>query len=142
MAYGAGTGEGNAENGWVSDYMEFITHQLHAAERRPRHVVLLGVSEGAYVAVKVARSREEVTHLAIISEGAWTMRRSLSALADQEMVEGAWRAIAADANSITKSGLVTRTAVLGSSRNSRVGWSSEPAAGVSPQAARTGARSA
>src|SRR5690606_23219981 len=87
---------------WVSDYMEFITSQLQRARPRPRTIVLLGVSEGSYVAVKVARSRADVTHLAIIGDGGWTMRRSLTALAGQATVEEGWRAIAADANSIEK----------------------------------------
>jgi predicted esterase len=87
---------------WVSDYMEFITGQLRQAEVRPSRIALVGVSEGAPVAAKVARSREDVTHLAIIGDGGWTMRRSLEALAGQAVVDAGWKAIAADANSIVK----------------------------------------
>ncbi len=90
---------------WVADYMEFITSQLQQAHQRPRRVVLLGISEGAYVAVKVARSRDDVTDLAVIGDGGWTMRRSLTALSNQTMVEDGWRAIAADVNSIEKTWL-------------------------------------
>lgn len=90
---------------WVADYMEFITARLQQAQPRPRKVVLLGVSEGAYVAVKVARSLDDVTDLAIIGDGGWPMRRSLTVLAGQTMVDEGWQAIVSDADSLEKTWL-------------------------------------
>ena len=86
---------------WVADYMEFISFQLGQADLKPRNVVLIGISEGSLPAVKVARSRTDITHLLIIGDGGWTMRRSLEELAGKDYVDNAWRMIAADANSLT-----------------------------------------
>ncbi|ATE61887.1 hypothetical protein CCZ27_19655 [Thauera sinica] len=92
---------------WLADYSEFITTQLDAAVPRPRNVVLVGVSEGALPAVKVAGLLPEVTHLAIIGSGAYTMRRSLSTLKQKGAiafdVESGWQAISTDPRSIEKS---------------------------------------
>ena len=87
---------------WVSDDMEFVTAQLAAAASRPRNVVMFGVSEGAYVAARVARSRMDVTHLVVIGDGAWSMRESLHELIDRKSVEAAWMDIAADMHSLDK----------------------------------------
>jgi pimeloyl-ACP methyl ester carboxylesterase len=72
--------EMNTASRWVADDLEFITSQLATAPVRPKKVLLVGVSEGALVAPKVATLLPEVTHLAIIGAGAWTMRESLRQL--------------------------------------------------------------
>lgn len=92
----------NMPERWVADYTAFIVHHLRQATVRPRRVVLLGVSEGAYVAVAVAATRWEITDLAIIGDGAWSMRQSLQALDGRDQVEAAWRTIAADPDSLEK----------------------------------------
>ena len=93
-------------NYWFADYMEFISAQLSASKITPKNVVLVGISEGAYPAIKVARSRGDVTHLVIIGDGGgWTMRQSLEKLVGHDYVEDGWRTIAADANSLTQTWL-------------------------------------
>lgn len=91
---------------WLADYAEFISAQLDAAVPRPRNVVLVGVSEGAWPAVKVAGLLQEVTHLAIIGSGAYSMRRSLSTLKQKGAsafdVESGWQAISTDPRSIER----------------------------------------
>lgn len=91
---------------WVTDYAEFITAQLATIAPRPRNVVLVGVSEGAFPAVKVAASSPAVTHLAIIGSGGYTMRRSLATLKQKGAihfdVEAGWKTIAADPDSIER----------------------------------------
>lgn len=94
----------NTPSRWVSDYSEFITAQLAAAPVRPKRVLLVGVSEGGLVAPKVATLHPEVTHLAIIGDGAWTMRESLRQLHRTHAipfdVDAEWKAIEADRDSI------------------------------------------
>ena len=85
---------------WIADYGAFIAHHLRRAPTPPRRVVLLGVSEGAYVAVKVAVAHAAITDLAIIGDGAWTMRQSMHALDGREAVEAAWKTVAADPSSL------------------------------------------
>lgn len=85
---------------WVADYMAFISAQVAGASHRPRRVVLLGISEGAFVAAKVARSRADITDLVIIGDGAWTMRRSLEATEGKAVVDTARRDIARDPQSL------------------------------------------
>jgi pimeloyl-ACP methyl ester carboxylesterase len=91
---------------WFSDRMEFMTAQLARLERKPKNVVLLGLSEGASTAARIARSREDVTHLAIVGNGAWTLRTTLKHLfrgkANAPDVEAEWRKIASDVQSIDK----------------------------------------
>jgi len=91
---------------WASDYSEFITAQLAATMPRPRNVVLVGVSEGALVAVKVARLLPEITHVAIIGSGAWSMRTSLRELhlrgAIPFNVDDEWKKLALDHRSLQK----------------------------------------
>lgn len=96
--------EMNTPSRWVSDYSEFITAQLAAAPVRPKRILLVGVSEGALVAPKVATLHPEVTHLALIGDGAWTMRESLRHLYQMHAipfdVDVELRAIEADRHSI------------------------------------------
>ncbi len=92
---------------WVADYAEFIRMQLHSSSTPFKQVVLVGVSEGAGIAAKVAGELPEVTHLAIIGSGGYTMRKSLVTLKERGAisfdVESGWKRIAADPRSIEKS---------------------------------------
>lgn len=92
---------------WVADYSEFITTQLILAPLKPRNVVLVGVSEGVLTAIRVAGAVPEITHLALIGDGAYTMRQSLVTLSQRSLisfdVDSGWVKIAADPRSIEKS---------------------------------------
>ena len=89
---------------WVADYSEFITTQLSSITPKPRNVVLVGVSEGALPAAKIAGLLPDVTHLAIIGSGGYSMRKSLATLKQRGAiwfdVDSGWRKIAADPRSI------------------------------------------
>ncbi|MDG4605157.1 MAG: alpha/beta hydrolase [Candidatus Contendobacter sp.] len=91
---------------WVADYSEFITAQLNAMTPKPQNVVLVGVSEGALPAVKIAGLRPEITHLAIIGSGGYSMRRSLATLKQRGAigfdVTSGWEKISVDPHSIEK----------------------------------------
>lgn len=91
---------------WVADYAEFIAAQLRGLVSLPTNVVLVGVSEGGLVAVRVARKIPEVTHLAIIGDGVLSMRESLKILAQKGVlsidVDAGMKAIASDPRSLEK----------------------------------------
>jgi pimeloyl-ACP methyl ester carboxylesterase len=52
---------------WIADYIEFIESRL--AQRRPRRVVLVGISEGGEVVPLLARRIAGVTHVALLANG-------------------------------------------------------------------------
>lgn len=89
---------------WVTDYTDFILSQLNKARHQPKNVVLVGVSEGAVPAVRVAAELPVVTHLAIIGGGGYTMRTSLKTLQQKGSiffdVNAGWKKIEANPNSI------------------------------------------
>jgi pimeloyl-ACP methyl ester carboxylesterase len=91
---------------WVSDYSEFIAAQINAFSSKPKHVVLVGVSEGAIAATRIAGQSSEVTHLAIIGSGGYSMRKSLATLAQKNVigfdVDTGWNNILSDPGSIEK----------------------------------------
>jgi pimeloyl-ACP methyl ester carboxylesterase len=91
---------------WAADYSEFITAQLGSLIYKPKNVVLVGVSEGALVAKKVAGLSPEITHLAIIGSGGYSMRKSLTTLSKRGAiwfdVENGWAKIVSDPRSIAK----------------------------------------
>lgn len=91
---------------WVSDYSEFIAAQIGSVTPKPKNVVLVGVSEGALPATKIAGLSPAITHLAIIGSGGYSMRKSLATLgqrgAIQFDVNSGWEKIAADPRSIEK----------------------------------------
>jgi pimeloyl-ACP methyl ester carboxylesterase len=97
----------NNPNRWVADYSEFIAAQISSITPRPKNVVLVGVSEGAFPAVKIARLLPEVTHPAIIGSAGYSMRKSLATLKQRAAigfdVESGWIKIAADPLSIENS---------------------------------------
>lgn len=70
----------NSPGRWVADYSEFITAQISSITPKPRNVVLVGVSEGALPAAQIDGLLPEVTHLAIIGSGGYSMRKSLATL--------------------------------------------------------------
>ena len=96
----------NNPSQWVNDYSEFIAAQINSFASKPRNVVLIGVSEGAFPATKIAGQAYEVTHLAIIGSGGYSMRKSLSTLAQRGAirfdVEAGWNMILSDPRSIEK----------------------------------------
>lgn len=96
----------NNPNQWVADYSEFIAAQLSASATKFKNVVLVGVSEGAWPATKVAGSLPGITHLAIIGSGGDSMRKSLTTLAQKGAigfdVEAGWQKISSDPRSIEK----------------------------------------
>ena len=89
---------------WVSDYSDFILSQIKGAGHQPENVVLVGVSEGALPAVRVAAELPVVTHLAIIGGGGYTMRTSLKTLHKKGSiffdVDAGWRKIETSPDSI------------------------------------------
>lgn len=91
---------------WVADYSEFIMAQINSITPKPQNVVLVGVSEGALPATKVAGLCPEITHLAIIGSGGYSMRKSLATLRQRKAiwfdVDSGWKKIAADPHSIEK----------------------------------------
>lgn len=91
---------------WVADYSEFIASQLSASTIKFKNVVLVGVSEGAWPAAKVAGLLPEITHLAIIGSGGDSMRKSLATLKQKGAisfnVESGWKEISTDPRSIAK----------------------------------------
>ncbi len=91
---------------WVSDYAEFITAQLKTAARPYRRVVVVGVSEAAITSTLVAAQLPQVTHLVIIGDGGYTMRRSLQTLKRKGSigfdVDQGWADIAANPRSIDR----------------------------------------
>ncbi len=96
----------NNPDQWVADYSEFITSQLSTSTTRFKNVVLVGVSEGAWPAAKVAGLLPEITHLAIIGSGGDSIRQSLAALKRKGVisfdVESGWKEISTDPRSIEK----------------------------------------
>ncbi|RKJ95441.1 alpha/beta hydrolase [Alicycliphilus denitrificans] len=96
----------NNPNQWVADYSEFIATQISSIAPKPKNVVLVGVSEGALPAAKVAGLSPAITHLAIIGSGGYSMRKSLATLrqkgAIQFDVNSGWEKITADPRSIEK----------------------------------------
>ncbi|MDO9011192.1 MAG: alpha/beta hydrolase [Gallionella sp.] len=91
---------------WVADYSEFIAAQLGSDAPKFKNVVLVGVSEGALTATKVAWLSPAITHLAIIGSGGNSMRKSLATLKQRGAilfdVESGWKKISADPRSIEK----------------------------------------
>ncbi len=92
---------------WAADYREFIVAQLETIKPAPKNVVLVGVSEGALTAARLANQMSEVTHLAIIGSGGYSMRKSLTTLKQRGAiffdVESGWKKIATEPDSIEKS---------------------------------------
>lgn len=64
----------------IADQREFINTQLATLPVKPKAVVLLGASEGAVVAAKIANADRRITHLGMIGGGGTTVRENLKAL--------------------------------------------------------------
>ncbi len=96
----------NNPSQWAADYSEFIAAQINSFSSKPKNVVLVGVSEGAIIATKIAGQSSEVTHLAIIGSGGYSMRQSLATLAQRGAigfdVDEGWNKILSDPRSIEK----------------------------------------
>lgn len=65
---------------WVKDYVAFIEAQTKQADVQGLPVVLVGVSEGYIPAIRAAARLPQVTHLALIGNGGYTVRRMLQTL--------------------------------------------------------------
>jgi len=91
---------------WITDYSEFISDQMASVTPKPKNIVLVGVSEGAIPARKVAALSPAITHLAIIGSGGYSMRKSLATLKQRGTivfdVDSGWEKISADPRSIEK----------------------------------------
>ena len=96
----------NNPDQWVSDYIEFISEQRKIFQATTKNSILVGVSEGALTAVKVASMIPEITHLAIIGDGGYSMRKSLEVLKSNDLihfdVKSGWQKIVTDPRSIEK----------------------------------------
>lgn len=96
----------NNPDQWVADYAEFIAAQISSIAPKPRNVVLVGVSEGALPATKVAGLSPDITHLAIIGSGGYSMRQDLKTLARRGAtwfdVDAGWKNILSDPRSLEK----------------------------------------
>jgi predicted esterase len=91
----------------VADQTEFINYQLAMQPATPKAIVLMGASEGAVVAAKIASIDSRITHLALIGGGGSTVRENLQLLSQKiwylRAPEEKFAAIAADPNSTTQS---------------------------------------
>ena len=96
----------NNPDQWVEDYSDFIATRVRLTVQKPKNVVLVGVSEGAIPAAKIAALSPIITHLAIIGSGGYSMRRSLTTLKQRGAimfdVDAGWEKIAADFRSTEK----------------------------------------
>lgn len=68
----------------VSDQLEFINHHLSSQAKGVNSVVLLGASEGAVVASKIASIDSRITHLALLSGGGSTLRANLELISKKK----------------------------------------------------------
>ena len=64
----------------IADQREFIGTQLDKFPVKPKAVVLVGASEGAFVAARIANSDRRITHIGLIGSGGTTMRENLTVL--------------------------------------------------------------
>lgn len=96
----------NNPDQWVADYSEFIAEQISSVDPKPKNVVLVGVSEGALPATKIAALSPAITHLAIIGSGGYSMRKSLATLNQKGAIRfdinSGWEKIASDPRNIEK----------------------------------------
>lgn len=91
----------------LSDQQEFIAKKLATYATKPRAVILIGASEGAVVAAKLASLDSRITHLGLIGSGGSTLREDLRILSERTWYlsspEETYRWIADDADNLAKS---------------------------------------
>lgn len=90
---------------WVKDYVAFIEAQTKQADAQGLPVVLVGVSEGGIPAMRAAARLPQVTHLALIGNGGYTVRRMMQTMRQKGMnvdVDAGWAAISQDPYSLRK----------------------------------------
>lgn len=64
----------------LSDQMEFITSKIESNKSRYKNIVLIGASEGALVAAKIAQINSNITHLGLIGSGGSSLRNYMKLL--------------------------------------------------------------
>lgn len=96
----------NNPSQWISDYSEFIAAQLGSLSPKPKHVVMVGVSEGGLVATKVAVLTPAITHLAIIGYGGYSVRRMYEILEQKGQllvdVDELWQEVPSDPRNVNR----------------------------------------
>ena len=98
--------EYNTWPNWIKDQSAFVKTVLKQTSFTPKHVVIMGVSEGADTAMMVAKNVPEITHVVLIAggiedpnAGPWGSFEKMYPMIDWQKVE---RARAADPQSIDK----------------------------------------
>jgi pimeloyl-ACP methyl ester carboxylesterase len=90
----------------LKDQQEFINAKLAESTAASRAVVVIGASEGALVAAKIASEDSRVTHLGLIGSGGTSMRENLRILAANTWYlrnpDGGFADIAADPKNTKK----------------------------------------
>jgi pimeloyl-ACP methyl ester carboxylesterase len=72
----------------VADQKEFIDAMYQSMQRKPKIVVIIGVSEGALVAARIAALDDRFTNVALIGGGGTSMRENLRLLAGKHWYFG------------------------------------------------------
>lgn len=90
----------------VEDQRAFIDQQLKIRPSEARAIILMGASEGAMVAAKIASADRRISHLALIGSGGATMRENLRILAKKSWrfsaIEDTFGAVSMEPHSLSK----------------------------------------
>ena len=93
-------------DGVVKEQNLFIKSMLSALPIKPKHVVLIGASEGAEKAAKIANINNSITHLGLIGSGGDSLRNNLRLLSKGSFLfrnpDGKFKEIEANKESIDK----------------------------------------
>lgn len=90
----------------LADQQEFFEHTIAQLTTEPRAIVLIGASEGATIAAKLASREPMVTQLGLIGGGGWTQREDLQLLSHKvwylSRPDDTFDQIESDPNSLTR----------------------------------------